>query len=67
MLISVYLEIVLILTRDRCTICAERTTGQKSFWIHQIEHHGDVGHVDSHFGPFKDNVTIGPNQVHGLR
>jgi hypothetical protein len=26
-LISVHLEIMLILTQDRCTICAERTIG----------------------------------------
>jgi hypothetical protein len=29
MLISVYLEIVLILTQDRCTVCAERTIGSE--------------------------------------
>jgi hypothetical protein len=27
MLVLVYLEIVLILTQDRCTVCAERTIG----------------------------------------
>jgi hypothetical protein len=27
MLISVHLEIVLILTQDRCTVCVERTIG----------------------------------------
>jgi hypothetical protein len=27
---------------------------QKSFWTHPIEHLGDVGHVESHFGPFGD-------------
>ena len=26
---SVYLEIVLILTQDRCTVCAERTIGME--------------------------------------
>jgi hypothetical protein len=31
---------------------------QKSFWIHPIEHLGDVGHVDN-FGPFRDSVSIG--------
>jgi hypothetical protein len=29
MLDSVHLEIVLILTQDRCTVCAERTTGSE--------------------------------------
>jgi hypothetical protein len=32
---------------------------QKSFWTHPIEHLGDVGHVESHFGPFRDNLSIG--------
>ena len=28
---------------------------------------GDVGHVESHFGPFGDGVSVGARQVHGLR
>jgi hypothetical protein len=28
---------------------------------------GDVGHVDSRFGPFGDNVGVGARSVHGLR
>jgi hypothetical protein len=28
---------------------------------------GDVGHVESHFGPSRDNVSVGARQVHGLR
>jgi hypothetical protein len=32
---------------------------QKSFWTHMIEQLGDVGHVESHFGPFRDSVSIG--------
>jgi hypothetical protein len=59
MLVSVYSEIVLILTQDRCMVCAERTTGSKLFWTHPIEQLGDVGHVESHFGPFGDSVSIG--------
>jgi hypothetical protein len=31
----------------------------KSFWTHPIEHLGNVGHVESHFGPFRDSVCIG--------
>jgi hypothetical protein len=27
----VYLEILLILTQDRCTVCAKRTIGSKCF------------------------------------
>ena len=47
-LVLVHLEIVLILTQDRCTVCAERTIAQKSFWKHPMELLGDVGHVESH-------------------
>jgi hypothetical protein len=32
-----------------------------------MEHLGDVGHVESHFGPFGDNVSVGARLVHGLR
>ena len=55
MLVSVRLEIVLILTQDKCTVCAERTIGSeivldatdapKSFRMHPMELLGDVGHV----------------------
>jgi hypothetical protein len=68
-LVLVYLEIVLIFKQDRCMVCANRTIGarfalnvlqaQKSFWTHTIEHLGDVGHMESHFGPFRDSVSIG--------
>jgi hypothetical protein len=36
-LISVRLEIVLILMKDRCTVCIERTIGSKLMWTHPIE------------------------------
>ena len=28
---------------------------------------GDVGHVQSYFGPFGDSVSVGARLVHGLR
>ena len=28
---------------------------------------GDVGHVESRFGPFGDIVSVGAGHVHGLR
>jgi hypothetical protein len=52
-LVSVHLEIVLILIQDRCTVCAERTVSSKSFWTHPMELLGDMGHVESRFGPFE--------------
>ena len=36
-LFLVHLEIVLILTQDRCTVCTERTIGSESFWTHPME------------------------------
>jgi hypothetical protein len=27
---------------------------------------GDVGHVESHFGPFGDSVSLGARWVHSL-
>jgi hypothetical protein len=52
-LVSVRLEIVLTLIQDRCMVCAERTVSTESFWTHPMELLGDVGHVESHFGPFE--------------
>jgi hypothetical protein len=52
-LVSFHLEIVLILIQDRCTVCAERTVSSKSFWTHPMELLGDMGHVESRFGPFE--------------
>jgi hypothetical protein len=34
------------------------TEAQKSFWTHSMELLGDVGHVESHFGPFGDSVSV---------
>ena len=28
---------------------------------------GEVGHVKSHFGPFRDGVSVSRRLVHGLR
>ena len=50
------LEIVLILTQDRCMVYAEPTIAWKSFWTHPTELLGDMGHVESYFGPFGDSV-----------
>ena len=58
-LISVHLDIVLILTQDRCMVCVERTIGWKSFLMHPMELLSDVGHVESHFFPFGDSVSVG--------
>ena len=61
MLVSVHLEKVLILTQDRCTFCSAPNIllAQKSFWMLPMELLGDVGHVESHFFPLGDNVSVG--------
>ena len=33
---------------------------------HLIELLGEVGHVESHFIPFGDSVSVGARLVHGL-
>jgi hypothetical protein len=55
----VHLVIVLILIEDRCTVCVERTLGSEIILDAPIELLSDAGHVDSHFGPFGDNVSVG--------
>ena len=53
---SVRLEMVLLLVQDRCTVCAKHTIAQIPFWTHPLELLGDVGHFESHFGPFRDSA-----------
>jgi hypothetical protein len=57
--ISVRLEIVLVSVQHRCTVCAKRTIGSEIVCTHPMEVLGDVGHVESHFGVFRDNVSVG--------
>jgi hypothetical protein len=56
---SVRLEIVLILTQERCTFCTIIPQAQKSVWTHLMELLGDVVHVESRFGLFEDSVSVG--------
>jgi hypothetical protein len=59
-LVWVCLEIALILAQDRCMVCAEcAIVSKKLFWTHPMELLGDVGHVESCFGPFGDGVSVG--------
>jgi hypothetical protein len=58
-LISVRLDIVLVSVQDRCKVCAERTMSSKIILDTPEEHLGDMGHVQSHFDPFGDRVSIG--------
>jgi hypothetical protein len=55
-LVSFHLEIVLILTQDRCTVCAEHTIGSEIILDAPDGILDDVGHVESRFSPFRDSV-----------
>jgi hypothetical protein len=57
-LVSVHLEIVLILTQDRCTVCAEHTISTEIILDASDELLGDMGHVKSYFDPFRDGASF---------
>jgi hypothetical protein len=65
-LCSVRLEIVLILTQDRCTVCNERTIGSQIVWDAPDGLVSDMGHVESRSSLFQDSVSVNARQVHGL-
>jgi hypothetical protein len=52
------LEIVLILTQDRCTVCTKCTIGLEKVLDSPEGTPGDVGHVQYCFGPFGDGVSV---------
>ena len=58
-LVSVLLDIVLSLTKDRCTVCIERTIGSEIILDAPMELLGDMGHVEPHFFLFGDSVSVG--------
>ena len=58
MLVSVHLEIVLMLTQDRCTVCVEIPQPQKSFWTHPMELLGEEAQVESRFSLFGDSANV---------
>ena len=57
-LVSIHLEIVLILTQDRCMVCAERTMGSKLLLTHPMELLGDVDHVKPCSSSFGDSFSV---------
>jgi hypothetical protein len=57
-LVSVYLEIVLSLTQDRCTVCAECTIGSEFILDAPMALLGDEAQVDARFGPFGDSTNL---------
>jgi uncharacterized membrane protein len=58
------LEIVPILTQDRCTVCTERTIGSQIVFDAPNGLVSDMGRVESHFSPFGDRVSVSARQVH---
>jgi hypothetical protein len=57
-LILVHLEIVLILTQDRCTVCAKRTIGSD---IVLDAPNGTLGYeaqLEARFGLFRDGANL---------
>jgi hypothetical protein len=51
-LISVRLEMMLNLTKDRCTVCIKRTIGSKIILDTPDGLLDDDAQVEAHFGPF---------------
>jgi hypothetical protein len=45
--------------QDRCTVCAKRTIGLEITLDMPDGSPRCVGHVESHFGPFGDSVSVG--------
>ena len=64
---SFCLEVVLASVQDRCMVCTRRTIGSESFLTHPMELHGDVGPMESCFGPFGHCVSVGARLLHILR
>ena len=58
MLVLVYLEIVLVSTQGRSTVCVERTRGSEISLVHLMVLLGDVGEVEARFSPFRDSVNL---------
>jgi hypothetical protein len=56
---SVRLEIVLILTQDRCTDCIECTISSEIGLDAADVTLGDLGRVESRFSPCGDSVSVG--------
>jgi hypothetical protein len=65
-LCSVRLEIVLILTQDRCTVCTECTIGSQIVFDAPDAPVSDMDRVESRFSPFRDSASVSARQVHGL-
>jgi hypothetical protein len=66
-LVSLCLEIVLVSTQDRCTVCTECTVGLEIIFGTPEVLLGDVGQVKAHFIQFGDSINLSARWVHSLR
>ena len=57
-LVLVRLGIVLVSTRVRCMVCAERTIGSEIILAAPDGTPRDEGQVKAHFSPFRDSVNL---------
>ena len=57
-LVLVCLEIVLILTQDRCTVCVECTIGSEIILDAPEVLLGDEAQVKARFGTFEDSANL---------
>jgi hypothetical protein len=58
MLTSFCLEIVLILTQDRCTVCATHTIGPEIILDTLMVLLGDAAQVEARFSPFGESANL---------
>jgi hypothetical protein len=54
----IHLEIVLILTQVRCTVCTKCTIGSEIILEYRMVHLGDEAQVEAHFDPFGDSANL---------
>jgi hypothetical protein len=57
-LILVYLETVLALVQDRCTVCIKRTIWSEIVLVAPDGTPGDEAQVEARYGPFGDSANL---------
>ena len=66
-LVSVCLETVFVWVQDRCMVCTKRTIVSEIILDAPNELIGDVGHVESCFGPFGGSASVSARYMYGMR
>ena len=65
-LVLVHLETVLVSVQYRFMVCVERTIGSEIVLDAPMEQLGDLGHMESHFFLFGDNVSVAARLTHPM-